>query len=155
MFKEEGVVVELEDDHVWVETIRSSSCESCSVKSACGQRLLNSIHPGRCHKIRVPLGDYQHAPALGETVSLLLPEGELVKGALTLYLWPLAMLMLGAVLAQLLFTHELVVIAGAGLGFVAGLWLVRRSTQSVSYQDGMQPHLLLSDEHPAKPVQVE
>lgn len=149
MFKEEGVVVELEENHVWVETIRSSSCGSCSAKNACGQRLLNELHSGRCHKIRVPLGEYEQTPAVGDAVSLILPEGELVKGALTLYILPLALLLLGAVLGQQLFAHELPAIAGALLGFVVGLVVVRRSTQHASYQKGMQPHLLVNSGQPA------
>lgn len=145
MFKETGRITKVENDHVWVETVRSSSCESCSAKNACGQRVLNQLHPGRCHKIRVPLGDYQQIPSEGDIVGLILPEAELVKGALTLYLLPLALLLLGAVLGGALLDSEFVVILGAVLGFCAGLWLVRKSTQRSSFKEGMQPHLIIGN----------
>ena len=39
MVKEQGRVVAVEPDGVWIETLRRSACSSCAGKSGCGQHL--------------------------------------------------------------------------------------------------------------------
>ena len=53
MLTETGRVVALEQDSLWVETIRQSTCGSCAVQKGCGHGLINQISDGSRSFIRV------------------------------------------------------------------------------------------------------
>lgn len=126
MIKETGRVVAIETDSVWVETIRQSTCNSCSVQKGCGHRLLNKAGAGKAHHLRVLLGgrsatDFQ----LDDEVDISIPEQVLVTGALLVYLLPLITLLAGAIFSALWWAGDIAAFIGAVAGFLAGLGVVK------------------------------
>jgi sigma-E factor negative regulatory protein RseC len=53
MILETGVVVAVESDGLWVETIQKSACEVCVAEKGCGQKFLSKL-AGKTVSIRVP-----------------------------------------------------------------------------------------------------
>ncbi len=46
MIEEQGRVVATEPGAVWVETVRRSTCSSCSANAGCGQGLMQRLGVG-------------------------------------------------------------------------------------------------------------
>ncbi|MDD5389200.1 MAG: SoxR reducing system RseC family protein [Gallionellaceae bacterium] len=121
-------VTRLEGDSAWVVSAAPSSCGACGGKG-CGSslfaRVLHADEPE--YRVENPIG-----AAVGESVVVGLPDGALLGAALSGYLVPLMLLLLGAGAGQH-FAGELGAVAGGLLGLVlAALYLKRRSAP-VSY----------------------
>ena len=126
MICENGRVVSIEGDWVWVETLRTSSCVSCSAKAGCGQNLLNSIFSGKRHYVKVALNGFAEQVKLHDEVEIAIPENGILKGSLLMYIFPLLMLIVGAGAAQeLVGENNGYSILGAIMGFVSALLIVR------------------------------
>ena len=157
MITETGRVVAVEPDSLWVETIRKSACESCSGQKGCGHGLLNKVGAGRCHQVRVLLGAYRAEDfQLNDEVEIAIPERVLVQGALLVYLLPLLLLALAAILAESWFGGDVAAVLGAGLGLLLGLLLVRLHAHFNRNNQHLQPQLIKrSDAVIAQPLMVD
>lgn len=116
MIEERGRVVAREVGAVWVETVRASSCQSCSARQGCGHALVNASEAGARARVRALSSS---GLEVGDTVIIGIPEGLLVRGALRVYLLPLVLLLAGALLGDLLLAG--LPLEGAAVGGVAGL----------------------------------
>lgn len=137
MIEESGRVVALEDGAVWVQTLRQSTCASCSANAGCGQGLLDklAISSQRGH-VRA-LTDLHLA--IGDEVVIGVREELLLGSAVQVYLLPLLALLGGGLLAQSLGLSEpLSIFLGLGGLVVAGL-LVRRRSLRVADDPDLQP----------------
>lgn len=123
MIEELAVVIHAEKDQVWVETHRSSACSSCSINEGCGTGKLAGIFNGRPSHVRVA-SEIQLQP--GDRVVIGLRESALLVSSLRVYIIPVLLMILGAVLGNLIFTTVkegmtvLLGVAGLGGGFA---WL--------------------------------
>ncbi len=141
MIEETGVVVAVEPGVAWVETQRKSACQACSVNKGCGTSVLAKTMGGRRSKVRVlnPIGAKLH-----EEVVVGLGESAMISGALAVYVVPLVLMVVGALLGQLLAMEfamqnsdvltAVLGFAGLGVGF---LWLRhygKRTADDVRYQ---------------------
>jgi sigma-E factor negative regulatory protein RseC len=150
MLTETGRVVAVEADGVWVETIRSSTCGTCSLQKGCGHGLLNRIGDGRSHYTRVLYGACSATDCtVGDQVRIAVPEGVILRGSTIVYLLPLLCMLLGAALAGGLLqgNPDLLAVLGAMLGFAAGLALVRRHARRHRNDRRLQPILLEVQPH--------
>lgn len=140
MIIETGRVVGIEPDGLWVETIQTSTCSSCTAQKGCGHGLLNQFRPGRSHQIRIglPSGLSADQIAINDEVELSLAESTLVKGALLVYLVPLISMLAAVVAASLFSLGDGWSVAVAALGFGLGLIVVwghgRASRGTASWQ---------------------
>ena len=126
MIKETGRVVAIEHDCLWVETIRQSTCNSCSAQKGCGHGMLNKVAPGRLNHMRVLLRDQPASHfAIDDQVDVSIPEQVLVTGAMLVYLLPLITLLLGTILASQVWQGDLPAFLGAVAGFIVGLGVVK------------------------------
>lgn len=148
MIYETGRVVALESDSLWVETIRSSTCNSCSAQKGCGHGILNKVANGRRNYVRAllvdrPASDFQ----IDDEVEISIPEQVLVGGALLVYLMPLLAMLAGALLLSQWFVSDFVQFIGAVAGFCVGLLLVRVHAfyhrDNVDYQPLVKGKLLV------------
>jgi sigma-E factor negative regulatory protein RseC len=143
MLKETGRVVAIEADSLWVETIRQSTCGSCSAQKACGHGLMNKVASGKACHLRVPLSVEQRGQyALGDQVELAIPEHVLVKSALLVYLLPLLLMLLGAALPSLWVSADSWAVLGAFAGLAAGFYLLRLYDVFTRNDPQSQPVLL-------------
>lgn len=137
MIEEQGRVVALEPGAVWVETLRKSTCSSCSANAGCGQGLLDKLGvQGRRGHVRA-LCDLQLN--VGDAVVIGVREELLVRGSLLVYLLPLLGLFAAAMLADWFALGEPLVIVSALLGlFASGLGVRWRSART-SDDPALQP----------------
>jgi sigma-E factor negative regulatory protein RseC len=143
MIIESGRVVAIENDALWVETVRQSSCESCSVQKGCGHGLISKAVGGRSHHVRALLApDCQQVFQLGDDVEIAVPERVVVGGALLVYILPLLSLLVGAMLMSQWYSADAWVALGALLGLVAGLAVVRIHAWWTRNNCQLQPRVL-------------
>lgn len=147
-----GRVVAIEAEKAWVETIQNSTCTTCSAKSGCGQRLLNSVFKGKRHLVEVSLKDFPETVYLYDTVELTVDENVLLRGAFWVYLVPLICIIAGALFGQQwvavdtsLFptqkASELPVIFGALSGLAIGFGILALHHKIQRFNPRYQPRL--------------
>ncbi|MDR8013517.1 SoxR reducing system RseC family protein [Ectopseudomonas guguanensis] len=140
MIEEQGRVVALEPGAVWVETLRKSTCSSCSANAACGQGLMDRLGVGRQRGYVRALSQMQLA--IGDTVVIGVREDLLVRSSLLVYLLPLLGLFAAALLADGLGLPEpLIVLAGLA-GLFASWLMVRWRATRVAENPLLQPVVL-------------
>ena len=132
MIKEQGRVVAVEQDGVWVETLRRSACSTCAGKSGCGQHLSErhreiSRDPSLSY-IKVVSSHELHA---GDRVVVGVAESSLLKASFLIYLAPLLLMMAGIWFLSLAGAADWVLFLAAVLllfgGFVAVRVISKRS----------------------------
>lgn len=140
MIEEPGRVVALASGAVWVETERSSTCSGCSVRSGCGQGLAERLGVRERRGLILALSDLRLN--VGDTVVVGISESVLLRGAVLVYLFPLIMLFISAIIASELSAAEpYVMLAGLG-GFLAAWLVVRRRSQRAAMDPALQPVVL-------------
>ncbi len=119
MIEEQGSVVTIDDDAVWVETERKTTCSSCSARHGCGQHLSEKYKPKNSHayiKAACSLSLNE-----GDKVVIGIPETALMKASLLVYMLPLFTMMSGMWLASTLGLSDpgvlLITVASLLLGF--------------------------------------
>ncbi len=140
MIEETGRVVALAPGAVWVETERSSTCSGCSVRSGCGQGLVERLGIRERRGLILALCDLRLS--VGDTVVVGIRESVLLHGAVLVYLFPLIMLFIFAVVASQLSAPEpYVMLSGLG-GFLVAWLLVGKRSQQTSIDPALQPVVL-------------
>ncbi|MGD9500831.1 MAG: SoxR reducing system RseC family protein [Halothiobacillus sp.] len=136
--QEEGVVVAVTADGVWVETQRQSGCQSCSSRGGCGVGIMQKALNRRQHKVRVQT---DQPVQVGDHVRLLLPASALVQASMLMYFLPLLGLILGAVAGQSLFASDAGSIGGAVVSFTAVLLFIARQQNGLSRSGRYAPRI--------------
>ena len=109
LLTETGQVIAVDEDGLWVETLKKTTCSACAARHGCGQRLLASASQNMSLiKALFRQDESSGIWKVGDIVSIGMEETALLRAALYVYLGPL--------LCLLLF-----VLAGAGLGLPDGL----------------------------------
>ena len=140
MIEEQGRVVAVEAGAVWVETLRKSTCSSCSANAGCGQGLMDKLGVGNRRGYVRALTDLQLD--IGDSVAIGIREELLLRGSVLVYLVPLLGLFAGALSIQALDGSELQVI-GAGLGGLLFSWLyIRWRSLRTADDPALQPVVL-------------
>lgn len=140
MIEEPGRVVALDKGAVWVETRRKSTCSGCSAKNGCGQGLMDTLGLREKRGLVRALTDIQLQ--VGDSVIVGIREDVLLRGAVLVYLFPLIMLMITAVVAAQFSSHEPVIIFSGCGGFFASWLLVRMRTRRTASNPDWQPVIL-------------
>lgn len=155
MITETGRVVAIEPDSLWVETIRRSTCNSCSAQKACGHGLMNKLDSGRQHHVRALL-DGQSADSfkVDDEVEISIPEQVLVSGALVVYVLPLLSMLAGAVVTAEFLPGDVAAFAGSVVGFCIGLALVRYHAQLTRNHRQLQPLVRAIVQKPVSVVNI-
>jgi sigma-E factor negative regulatory protein RseC len=149
MIFEQGKIVSIENDYVFVEVIQQSSCQACSASKACGTKVLKSLFQTNRHYLKL---DYSHLgaePLLGQQVEIEINEAALLKSSLLVYVIPLLSLVSFAIVFDNMFHSELLSMLGGFVGFMAGLLVARFYALFHARSDQFQPRLsrLLSTPH--------
>lgn len=133
MIEETAHVVETKGEYAWVETERRSSCSSCTVKG-CGTGALSNVLGKRSQRLKV-LNPIDAKP--GEDVVVGIREQDLLKGSLAVYIVPLLLMLMGAMLGELLApqwgseSEALSLIFGL-LGLIGGFFWLHRYNHALS-----------------------
>ena len=140
MIEETGRVVALEEGAVWVETLRKSTCSSCSANAGCGQGLMDKLGVGRQRGFVRVLSDLQLA--LDDVVVIGIREDVLLRTAVLVYLLPLLGLLAGALLASSLGLTERLVILVSMLSLLFAWLAVRWQCRRTQDDPARQPVVL-------------
>jgi sigma-E factor negative regulatory protein RseC len=145
MIEEQGKVVAVKDDWVWVQTERKTVCGQCSANKGCGTSVLAKVFGNKTSSIAV----IKSLPVqVGDEVVIGIEENSLVKGSLLIYAMPLVLLiafgLLGEVVsAQVLLSNtDILTVLFSVFGFAVGfIWLKHISSQ-IRLDPRYQPKLL-------------
>lgn len=132
MAEESGRVVAVDEDVVWVETLRKAGCGRCDEPGGCGnpggdgvllQRLRDRVgHVRALNRTGVTL-------SVGDVVRVGVPADAILGAAWRLYVLPLLMMLAGALIGNVLAPGDVGALAGAAGGLAAafaGLRLLAR-----------------------------
>ena len=132
MIEEQATVVSVEAEHILVQTLRKSSCNSCSASKGCGTAVLSKAIGQKHSLVSVPKSE-KSEPILsaGDEVIIGINEDMLLNGSLLAYMVPLAGMIGLALLASIFgasmgWGGELHIIAAAFTGVFAGILISRR-----------------------------
>ena len=141
MIEQNAFVISSNDEFAWVEVQRQSTCGQCAAQKGCGTSVLSKVLGRKMNNIKVlnPPG-----AQAGDQVVIGLHENVLLKSAVISYLLPLVLMFTGALLFQSLFevANEVVTVAGATLGFVAALWVLKLFSVRKKSDPDYQPVIL-------------
>lgn len=138
MIREPATVVSVDGSHVRVETQQKSACGQCAARSECPNGALADMGGQRTCQIEVTGLDGLRP---GDRVEIGLQEGTLLTGALTLYLLPLAGLIIGVGLVGAASKPEAWQLAGGAVGFMLGLGGAKRFSRRAPPED-LMPRIL-------------
>jgi sigma-E factor negative regulatory protein RseC len=144
VLEEPARVVVAAERFVVVETLRRSTCESCSAHKGCGTATLGKVLGRRRTSVRA-LSDID--VRAGDQVVIAIAEGAFLRGSLATYLMPLLLMIVGAFLGQQLsFVLSLqgegltILLGGVGLGLGFGCLLL--FSRSIRRDGRYQPMVL-------------
>ncbi|PSF10661.1 sigma E positive regulator RseC/MucC [Marinobacter fuscus] len=124
MITETGRVVAEAGSSVWVQTIRTSACQSCAARSGCGQRVLAAASGGKANQVLI---ENTIGARVGDDVIIGLDEQALLRASVAVYGGPLVLMVAGSILMHRVFgPQDIAAIGGALAGLGAGFLLVRR-----------------------------
>lgn len=130
MLEEAARVVTITQGQIWVVGIANNGCAACMQKSSCGTAALNTVL-----KKKPVAVDSDLEVQVGDTVIVAIDESVLLRSAFVMYLLPVLALLIGAGIADKMFSHVVyadIWIAGSALLSLAlALWLMR-TIQSLS-----------------------
>lgn len=125
MITERGRVIAVDGGQAWVQTIRLSACQSCSARSACGQRALANVTGGRANQVLV--ANNLNA-SVGDEVSVAIAESALLQASILVYALPLLLMVTGAIAGhQWGPATDTYAMVGAAGGLGLGFWLAHRA----------------------------
>ncbi|WP_455211593.1 SoxR reducing system RseC family protein [Kaarinaea lacus] len=145
MIEEQGKVVAVQEDWIWVQTERKSVCGQCAANKGCGTSVLAKVFGSKSSSIAV----LKTLPVqVGDEVIIGIEEDSLVKGSLLIYALPLLLLiafgLLGEVVsAQVLLSNtDILTVLFAMAGFVVGFFWLKHISSQIRLDPRYQPKLL-------------
>lgn len=118
-------VVRVEGEIAWVSTSAPTSCGACGGKGCGSSVFARLLHR---HEPEYPVGN-RVAACAGDDVVVGLPDGVLLMATFSGYLVPLALVVLGAMVAAR--WGDVGAVAGAGAGLLLALVWLRRARARV------------------------
>lgn len=152
MLTETGRVVDIREDSLWVETIKSSTCGACVAEKGCGQTVLKRLGAKPTY-LRIPLaGHSKEYYQLNDVVTIGIPDDIVVKGSLFLYLLPLVFLLVFSGIAHTYYYSDILSMLSGLVGFCVGCILIR--WHSYYYRDDQRHHAFLVENQLLQKVDV-
>ncbi len=92
MATEQGIVIRTDSSAAWVKTIKTGDCAGCSARGSCHSM-------GNTNEMEVKAINEAGAKE-GDRIVLLFETSSLLKATFLIYVFPILLLMIGAVLGQ-------------------------------------------------------
>ena len=137
MIEQQATIIEVDGNTVWLQAERESTCSNCQVKKGCGTGLLAKHVGKKFSKISV---HKTTDVALGEVVTLVIPEQALLQGAALMYLLPLTLLFLFSIITRSFGLGEGTQILAGLTGLATGFAIVKENLRNK--KDGIQAKFL-------------
>lgn len=139
MVKEEGVVTASHNGLVEVEVVRTSSCQACQAKAACGHHAIAKVTASNNVNL---LAQDDLSCEVGEKVIVGVPESTLLTASFFMYLAPLLSLIFATVIAETLFNQPTITAFSTFSGLAFGLFIARRVSNKQQGNANFQPRVL-------------
>jgi sigma-E factor negative regulatory protein RseC len=153
MITETGKIVAIDEGALWVETIQSSTCQSCAAEKGCGQSLM-AKWGGHSSYLRVLLdGRRSENFSLHDDVTIGVPEDVVANGSLFVYLLPLITMVMATLIADKLGLTEGAVILSALIGLLVGGGVVRWRSYLGRTDTRLQPVIIDGAIDKTRPLQ--
>ena len=153
MIEQVAHVQAIDQTSVWLDTLRLSTCNSCSMKSGCGQRLMNQATDCKRSRIELPIPQYMTLN-VGDGVVLGIPQKAFIKASVLTFAMPLVWMLACALLAQWLTLSEPATVVAALLGLGLGLLFLRWYSQSEAVLASNQWQPVILRQQPSEYVQA-
>ena len=153
MIEQVAHVQAIDQTSVWLDTLRLSTCNSCSMKSGCGQRLMNQATGCKRSLIELPIPQYMTLN-VGDEVVLGIPQKAFIKASVLTFAMPLVWMLACALLAQWLTLSEPATVVAALLGLGLGLLFLRWYSQSEAVLASNQWQPVILRQQPSEYVQA-
>ncbi len=115
---EQGTIIAIEPDCLWVESVQTTSCGNCAVNSGCGTGIMTKLS-GKSHRVRVLQNpSFIQTYHIGQQIKYGIEENIIVKSAFLLYIVPLLLMLIMAGVASSFFESDFNVLIGLILGLV-------------------------------------
>jgi sigma-E factor negative regulatory protein RseC len=137
MIEQQAKVIACDDNTVWLEAERQSTCSQCQLKQGCGTGLLANHVGKRFSRIAV---NKTFDVTIGQQVRLAIPEQSLLQGTFVMYIMPLVLMFLFATAVQFLNFNEIVEIFAGISGLLVGFYWAR--LRLVNNKDGFQAKII-------------
>jgi sigma-E factor negative regulatory protein RseC len=125
-----------------IEVVRKSACGLCGQTSGCGNAFWGKLFAHKASSFNAQ----NHINAqVGQSVIVGIDEAAVMKSALVLYLVPLAVMLLGAIIATQVVDSDLSAMLGASVGLVLGYFWVKAHIAGQAYYQNHQPTILRLD----------
>jgi len=132
VLKKTATIVKINDQAIWVNTSRQTSCASCVASQGCGVSMLDKYFDKRGAQAPVQLGAYKSEDfRLGDNIIIGLPQRSLITSSLLVYFLPLVFMIVFSLFGQLVvapvvgsFNEESLSIIFAFIGLVSGFFFV-------------------------------
>jgi sigma-E factor negative regulatory protein RseC len=147
MIEEHAVILSVEDSHenqsiATIEVVRQTACSLCGKTRGCGNAVWGKLF---AHKTTSFKAQNKINAKTGQGVIVGIDEKALMKSALLLYMVPLVMLFIGAILALQISDTDLSAMIGAMVGVLIGYFWVKAHTSGRTYYQSHQPIILRLD----------
>lgn len=136
---EQGIVIKTRDNLAWVRTMKSSTCEGCTSRDACG-----SVDGGR--EMEVEAFNPAGANA-GDLVMISFGTAPLIKVYSLVYIFPILALLGGAILGQRLSLHfpvdeSLLSLVFGFLFFIGAFFVIKFHSGRMARKETYRPKIL-------------
>jgi sigma-E factor negative regulatory protein RseC len=138
MLEEQGKVVEVRGDDLWVETQARSSCSHCS-SSSCTTSVVSKLFGVKRNRLRIP---NNLDARVGDRVVIGIPDQLVVRASVWAYLLPAVLMLHGAALGHALGSGEGLQSLLAMVGLAIGFALVRGMSRRAASERQFRPRLL-------------
>ena len=140
MIEEQATVTAVEGDYAWVQTQRSTACDSCSAQKGCGTSTLGKVIGRQYTQVRALNSS---GAQVGDEVMVGLAEDMLLKSSLAVYLVPIVLMLMGGVLGDYWSAgNSLYAALASGLGLALGFVWIQWFSHKISHNERFQPVVL-------------
>ena len=123
MLEEVAKVIKVQGNQLLIEPVGKSTCQSCQVRSSCGHQSLTKFLARHTSTSLLWIRSPSHRAVLvGDEVLVSIPEGVVIRSTLLVYMLPLILGFVGALLGQW-YASPMMGEPGTILGSVIGLAL--------------------------------
>jgi sigma-E factor negative regulatory protein RseC len=148
MIEQHAIILSTEDDGqgntpmATIEVVRKTACGLCGKTRGCGNAIWGKIF---AHKNTSFKAQNNIKAQVGQNVIVGIDETALMKSALLLYMVPLAIMLIGAILMSQIYESDIAQMFGAFVGLVIGFFWVKGHTTGRVYYQTHQPTILRLD----------
>ncbi len=137
MIKQQAKVISTDENIVWVEAERKSTCSACKARKGCGTGMLSEHVGKRFSRLSV---EKTSDVTIGQDIQIAIPEEALLEGAFLMYIVPLMVMFFTAAIAHFLQFNQFLEIIFGLTGLFVGFYWVRKKMRTKT--DGYKAQIL-------------